>query len=155
MILRPLALASILLLAAPEYVAAKKKTKVSTPPHAAPVPAEPAPADSPTPAGDAPTTPSPTVNKPDPDDAGIEFKHFTAYSSSQTCAADKHALPFNNQIRGVNLGGWMVLEPWITPSLFYQFLGGNETSVAMVSSFAKMIFNIDMSCFSHRFIFIS
>ena len=25
----------------------------------------------------------------------------------------------------------MVLEPWITPSLFYQFLGGNETSVAM------------------------
>ena len=26
-------------------------------------------------------------------------------------------------IVGVNLGGWMVLEPWITPSLFYQFLG--------------------------------
>ena len=25
----------------------------------------------------------------------------------------------------------MVLEPWITPSLFYQFLGGNETAVAM------------------------
>jgi len=25
--------------------------------------------------------------------------------------------------RGVNLGGWMVLEPWITPSLFYRFLG--------------------------------
>jgi glucan 1,3-beta-glucosidase len=24
---------------------------------------------------------------------------------------------------GTNLGGWMVLEPWITPSLFYQFLG--------------------------------
>jgi glucan 1,3-beta-glucosidase len=28
-------------------------------------------------------------------------------------------------IVGVNLGGWMVLEPWITPSLFYQFLGKN------------------------------
>jgi len=26
-------------------------------------------------------------------------------------------------VTGVNLGGWMVLEPWITPSLFYQFLG--------------------------------
>ena len=26
-------------------------------------------------------------------------------------------------IRGVNLGGWMVLEPWIKPSMFYQFLG--------------------------------
>ena len=27
----------------------------------------------------------------------------------------------------------MVLEPWITPSIFYQFLGGNETTTAMVS----------------------
>lgn len=25
----------------------------------------------------------------------------------------------------------MVLEPWITPSLFYQFLGGNENEAAM------------------------
>eukprot|EP00356_Strombidium_inclinatum_P002638 CAMPEP_0170478802 /NCGR_PEP_ID=MMETSP0208-20121228/254_1 /TAXON_ID=197538 /ORGANISM="Strombidium inclinatum, Strain S3" /LENGTH=480 /DNA_ID=CAMNT_0010751117 /DNA_START=15 /DNA_END=1457 /DNA_ORIENTATION=- len=28
---------------------------------------------------------------------------------------------------GVNLGGWFVLEPWITPSLFYQFTGRNNT----------------------------
>jgi hypothetical protein len=82
-------------------------------------------------ASEDPTTPSPTPNEPDPDDQGIQFKHFVAYSSSHTCASDSHALPFNNQIRGVNLGGWMVLEPWITPSLFYQFLGGNETAVAM------------------------
>eukprot|EP01099_Mayorella_cantabrigiensis_P002619 TRINITY_DN2143_c0_g1_i1.p1 TRINITY_DN2143_c0_g1~~TRINITY_DN2143_c0_g1_i1.p1 ORF type:complete len:437 (-),score=88.24 TRINITY_DN2143_c0_g1_i1:84-1367(-) len=27
------------------------------------------------------------------------------------------------KIRGVNLGGWLVLEPWITPSLFKQFEG--------------------------------
>jgi len=27
----------------------------------------------------------------------------------------------NGLIRGVNLGGWLVLEPWITPSLFDQF----------------------------------
>lgn len=26
-------------------------------------------------------------------------------------------------IVGTNIGGWMVLEPWITPSLFYRFLG--------------------------------
>eukprot|EP00808_Paulinella_micropora_P007170 g54995.t1 len=26
-----------------------------------------------------------------------------------------------SKIRGVNLGGWLVLEPWITPSLFEQF----------------------------------
>lgn len=24
----------------------------------------------------------------------------------------------NDKVRGVNLGGWFVLEPWITPSLF-------------------------------------
>jgi len=28
-------------------------------------------------------TPAPTINEPDPDDEGIEFEHFTAYSSSQ------------------------------------------------------------------------
>jgi glucan 1,3-beta-glucosidase len=27
-------------------------------------------------------------------------------------------------IRGVNIGGWLVLEPWITPSIF-QAYGGN------------------------------
>jgi glucan 1,3-beta-glucosidase len=27
---------------------------------------------------------------------------------------------------GVALGGWLVLEPWITPSLFYQFLGATK-----------------------------
>jgi len=26
-------------------------------------------------------------------------------------------------MRGTSLGGWLVLEPWVTPSLFYQFLG--------------------------------
>jgi glucan 1,3-beta-glucosidase len=33
-------------------------------------------------------------------------------------------------VTGTNLGGWMVLEPWITPSMFYQFLGKphNETN---------------------------
>ena len=29
-------------------------------------------------------------------------------------------------MRGTALGGWLVLEPWITPSLFYQFLGASE-----------------------------
>jgi len=32
--------------------------------------------------------------------------------------------PINNfHFRGAALGGWLVLEPWLTPSLFYQFLG--------------------------------
>lgn len=43
-----------------------------------------------------------------------------------TCTNDPHATPFLKQIRGVNIGGWLVLEPWITPSLFYQFLGATE-----------------------------
>jgi aryl-phospho-beta-D-glucosidase BglC (GH1 family) len=29
-------------------------------------------------------------------------------------------------LRGTSLGGWLVLQPWITPSLFYQFLGASE-----------------------------
>ena len=28
--------------------------------------------------------------------------------------------------RGTALGGFLVLEPWITPSLFYQFLGASK-----------------------------
>lgn len=35
-------------------------------------------------------------------------------------------MPLNFHFRGTNLGGWLVLEPWITPSLFYQFLGASE-----------------------------
>lgn len=33
-----------------------------------------------------------------------------------------------DKIRGVNVGGWLVLEPWITPSLFYSFLGKNQNN---------------------------
>ena len=29
----------------------------------------------------------------------------------------------NTATVGTNIGGWMVLEPWITPSMFYRFLG--------------------------------
>ncbi|RLN82603.1 hypothetical protein BBJ28_00003771 [Nothophytophthora sp. Chile5] len=51
------------------------------------------------------------------------FDNFHPNDENQTCSSDKHATPFNKQLRGANLGGWLVLEPWITPSLFYQFLG--------------------------------
>ena len=30
-------------------------------------------------------------------------------------------------ITGTTIGGWLVPQPWITPSLFYQFLGNNQT----------------------------
>jgi len=29
---------------------------------------------------------------------------------------------------GTNIGGWLVLEPWITPSLFYRYLGLSHNS---------------------------
>ena len=35
----------------------------------------------------------------------------------------------NAQIRGVSLGSLYVLEPFITPHLFYQFLGNKERVV--------------------------
>ena len=36
---------------------------------------------------------------------------------------------------GTNIGGWMVLEPWITPSLFYRFLGKTHTEGVAIDSF--------------------
>ena len=35
------------------------------------------------------------------------------------------------RLRGVNLGGWLVLTPWITPSLFYQFEDKPAAQTAM------------------------
>lgn len=32
----------------------------------------------------------------------------------------------NEKVRGVNLGGWLVTEPWITPSLYADWADGNS-----------------------------
>uniref|UniRef100_K3X3M3 X8 domain-containing protein n=1 Tax=Globisporangium ultimum (strain ATCC 200006 / CBS 805.95 / DAOM BR144) TaxID=431595 RepID=K3X3M3_GLOUD len=58
--------------------------------------------------------------------ASGDFKNFKPDDETQTCSHDTHATPFNRQVRGANLGGWLVLEPWLTPSLFYQFLSTQE-----------------------------
>ena len=60
----------------------------------------------------------------------VQFDHFIADDAKMRCWSDEHATMFNDQVRGVCIGGWLVLEPWITPSLFYQFLGGTDTSAA-------------------------
>ncbi|KAL0061942.1 hypothetical protein AAF712_011226 [Marasmius tenuissimus] len=42
-------------------------------------------------------------------------------SSTSSTSATPTRTPFNygsEPVRGVNLGGWLVLEPWITPSIF-------------------------------------
>ena len=40
------------------------------------------------------------------------------------------AAPALGYTAGVNVGGLFVLEPWITPSLFYRFLGHGRGAVA-------------------------
>ncbi|KAJ1633936.1 hypothetical protein T492DRAFT_837210 [Pavlovales sp. CCMP2436] len=45
---------------------------------------------------------------------------FHRNEENMTCSNAPKDVPFLKQIRGVNVGGWLVLEPWITPSLFYQ-----------------------------------
>ena len=74
-------------------------------------------------------------------EGGTQFPHFIAMNETMTCVEDTHSTPFNNQVRGVNLGGWMVLEPWITPSLFYQFLGRtNESEIGIDTyTFCKVL----------------
>jgi len=68
------------------------------------------------------------------------YKNFIAYNDTQTCTNDKNSNPFDQQVRGANFGGWMVLEPWITPSLFYQFLGkGEEDTGADMKSFCEVL----------------
>lgn len=55
---------------------------------------------------------------------------------------ERHAQPhyFTPKLRGVNLGGWMVLQPWITPSLFYQFEDQPPEKTAMdMLSFCKVL----------------
>ena len=41
------------------------------------------------------------------------------------------------KVHGPNLGGWLVLEPWITPSLFYQFLSESLEDVSWDDKWGK------------------
>ena len=39
---------------------------------------------------------------------------------------------YNQKVRGVNLGGWFVLEPWITPSLFEGSAAVDEYTLTQI-----------------------
>ena len=54
------------------------------------------------------------------------MKFFTIVASAASAVAAK-------PITGTNIGGWLVLEPWITPSLFYRFLGKGQNETALDS----------------------
>ena len=71
---------------------------------------------------------------------GIDLSDFDVDNETKTCHHDTYKHPFNEQVRGVNIGSWMVLEPWITPSMFYQFLGKDVNETAMDQfSFCKVL----------------
>jgi glucan 1,3-beta-glucosidase len=55
------------------------------------------------------------------------FKSFAAASLAALANADA--------LVGTNIGGWMVLEPWITPSLFYRFLGNTHSEGVGMDSY--------------------
>ena len=38
---------------------------------------------------------------------------------------------------GTNLGGWLVLEPWITPSFFYRFLDKTHSDGVGTDSYSS------------------
>lgn len=49
-----------------------------------------------------------------------------APSNRYSCHHDNRSSTNDFHLRGTSLGGFLVLEPWITPSLFYQFLGASD-----------------------------
>ena len=63
------------------------------------------------------------------------------YIANRHCSPlSKRALSFdyqNDKVRGVNLGGWFVLEPWITPSIFSDWADG--TSVVDEYTYTKTL----------------
>ena len=78
---------------------------------------------------------------------------FVAHHDTQTCsnATIGRGNSFNQKMVGVNLGGWMELEPWITPSLFYQFIGKQENDTAMDQyTFCKVLGPVEGNRQLHR-----
>lgn len=52
----------------------------------------------------------------------------------------RHTGLLHPKLRGVNLGGWMILQPWVTPSLFYQFEEKPPDKTAMdMHGFCKVL----------------
>ena len=43
------------------------------------------------------------------------------------------------KIKGTNLGSYFVLEPYINPSLFYQFIGRNDAVISDSYTFCKYL----------------
>ena len=60
------------------------------------------------------------------------FIYLSSFSSARQCNDDK--------IRGVNLGGWLLLEPWITPSIFEEVnVGENQGKIVDEYTYAQYV----------------
>ena len=62
---------------------------------------------------------------------GRRLSPYEPLAAEYTCGGKDHRTRLAPKLRGVNLGGWLVLEPWVTPSLFYQFEGKPPPQTAM------------------------
>jgi len=62
---------------------------------------------------------------------GRRLSPYEPLAAEYTCGGKDHRTRLTPKLRGVNLGGWLVLEPWVTPSLFYQFEGKPPPQTAM------------------------
>ena len=73
-------------------------------------------------------------NRPRPS-AARRHSHPTCSTSSDSKSSDSKRLqaqdPLRLNIKGVNLGGWLVIQPWVAPSLFFQFEGRPPQYTAM------------------------
>ena len=45
----------------------------------------------------------------------------------------------DDKIRGVNLGGWLLLEPWITPSIFEEVNEAGEEKIVDEYTYARYV----------------
>ena len=57
--------------------------------------------------------------------------HKNHRSLNRSLISEKNLSNCEVKIRGVNLGGWLVLEPWITPSIFEEVNVGRLNSAIL------------------------
>ena len=62
---------------------------------------------------------------------GRRLAPYEPVAAEYSCGTKDHRARLSPKLRGVNIGGWLVLEPWVTPSLFYQFEGKPPQQTAM------------------------
>ncbi|KAF8071947.1 glycoside hydrolase family 5 protein [Lyophyllum atratum] len=68
--------------------------------------------------GDGPSNPSSSIGVPQSTSLSVPTSSSSSSAPAPTATQPVAFDYSSSKIRGVNLGGWLVLEPWITPSVF-------------------------------------